>query len=81
MNDETIRIIFAKVDYQALIPEGADVSKAHLYGEIDKSIIMGKQTNSPVMEIRPEYVFQIQQSIYGARQAVKIWGQLSFTEK
>lgn len=71
---ETIRMFLAKVAAQDLILEGADVSNAYLYGDIDAPIIMDQPTNSSGKPHRPGYVCQLNKSIYGARQAGEIWG-------
>lgn len=43
---ETIRLLIAKVAAQNLILEGADVSNAYLYGDLDEPVFMKQPTDS-----------------------------------
>lgn len=76
---ETIRVIFAKVTIQNLVFEGADVSNAYLSGDLDTSLVMKQPTDSPGIPEKLGLVFVLQKSIYGAKQAGKIWGSLYAT--
>ena len=73
---ESIRILICFAASQNLILEGADISNAYLYGNLDVPIIMEQPTDSSQIEARPGYVCKLVKSIYGARQAGEIWGSL-----
>nr|QCC62381.1 reverse transcriptase [Digenea simplex] len=69
-------MFIAKAAAQQLIIEGADVSNAYLYGDIEIPILMEKPTNSSMIEAKPGYMCQLKKSLYGAKQAGEIWGEI-----
>lgn len=71
---ESIRMLMAIAAQLGLILEGGDVSNAYLYGSMDSPITMEQPTDSTGKQARPGYVCLLRKSIYGARQAGKIWG-------
>lgn len=73
---ESIRMLLALVAAQNLVLEGADVSNAYLYGDIDTPIIMHQPTDSTGRQKHPGMVCKLQKSLYGARQAGEIWGSV-----
>jgi len=73
---ESIRLLFAIAARDNLIVEGGDVANAYLYGKIDFPVLMEQPTNSSCKEAMPGHVCELLQSMYGLRQAGKIWGSL-----
>ena len=73
---EAIRILLAFAAGEGLILEGADISDAYLYGNIDVPIVMLQPTDSSGMESHPGMVCLLLKSLYGLRQAGEIWGSL-----
>lgn len=71
---ETIRMLLAVAAALGLRVEGSDVSNAYLYGLLDIPIIMMQPTDSSGIERFPGMVCLLRRSLYGARQAGKIWG-------
>ena len=71
---ESIRMLYAISAAFNLILEGGDVNNAYLYGFLDTPIYMKQPTDSTGRERYPGMVCLLLKSIYGARQAGKIWG-------
>ena len=71
---ESIRMLIALAALLDLILEGGDISNAYLNGWLDVPIIMEQPTDSSGREAYPGMVCLPLRSIYGARQAEKIWG-------
>lgn len=59
-----------------ILVEGASISNAYLFGNLDIPIIMGQPTDSSQKQKYPGNVCRLIKSIYGAKQAGKIWGSL-----
>jgi len=73
---DAIRMLIAIAAGDNLIIEGADVSNAYLYGDMDIPIIMEQPTNSTQKPAMPGHVCKLIKSIYGTKQAGEIWGSL-----
>ena len=73
---ETLRILLAFAGSHILELEGADISNAYLYGKRDIPIIMEQPTDSSRLQRKPGHVAEVHGSIYGTKQAGKIWGSL-----
>jgi len=71
---DAIRMLIAIAAGDNLVLEGADVSNAYLYGDIDIPIIMEQPTNSTQVPAAPGHVCKLMKSIYGTKQAGEIWG-------
>jgi len=59
-----------------LVLEGADISNAYLYGKLDVPFVMKEPTNSSLHGAAPGHVCIPQSSLYGAKQAGKLWRSL-----
>lgn len=66
---ETIRMFIAKDAAQNLHLKRADVSNVYLYGIIGKPILMKQLTDSGLNQEMPGDLREVQNSIYGLRQA------------
>ena len=73
---DAIRLLIAIAAAENAQLEGADVSNAYLYGELDIPIIMQQPTDSSQKPAMPGYHCRLHKSIYGTRQAGEIWGSL-----
>ena len=73
---DSIRYLIAISAAENSTLEGADISNAYLYGNLDVPIIMEQPTESSQLPAMPGYVCKLVKSIYGARQAGEIWGSL-----
>lgn len=76
---EGIRILLAYAAARRLIVEGGDVSNAYLFGDIDCPVYIEQPTNSTGLKERHGYVCQLLKSMYGIKQAGRIWGSLLLT--
>lgn len=66
---ESIRMLFSLAANEELLMEGADISNAYLFGELDVPIIMNQRTDSTRRHAKPGYLCQLQKSFYGPKQA------------
>lgn len=73
---DAIRMLITIAAEDNLILDGADVSNACLYGDIDIPIIMEQPTNSRQVPAAPGHVCKLLKSMYGTKQAGEIWGSL-----
>lgn len=73
---DAIRCIIAKVAAPHLIFEGADVSNAYLYGDLEVTVFLEKPTDYSGLKRGPGKVCKAHKSIYGMTEAGKIWGNL-----
>lgn len=73
---EAVRILFAHAASNDLIVEGGDVANAYLYGKIDCHVYIEQPTDSTGKEHAPGHVCVLMKSMYGIRQAGRIWGSL-----
>ena len=71
-SQDSIRMLIALPASQDVSLEGADVSNAYLYGDLDISIIMEQPTDSTQVPAMPGYACKLTKSIYGAKQAGEI---------
>jgi len=71
---ESLRMLMHYAASENLLPEGADISNAYLYGNVDVPILMEQPTNSSQVPARPGCLSPIVKSIYGVKQAGKLWG-------
>jgi len=77
---EKIRMMINFAAAEGLILEGADISNAYLYGGMGVPILIEQPTDSSQLEARPGYGALIMKSIYGVRQAGKLWGSFLGTK-
>ena len=73
---ETLRILLALSDSHNLELEGADISNAYLYGKLDIPVIMEQPRDSSRLQRKPGHVAEVLGSMYGTKQAGKIWGSI-----
>lgn len=66
-----IRLLICIAASEGLVLEGADVSNAYLYGDIDLPIIMCQPTDLSQKEAIPGYYCQLNKSLYGTKHAGK----------
>ena len=52
------------------------MANAYLYGDMDFEVIMEQPTNSSGKEAMPNYLYLLQKSMYGLKQAGRIWGSM-----
>ena len=78
-SNEAIRSLLSFAAGEGHLIEGADISNAYLYGNLDVPIIMQQPTDSKGTELAPGQVRLLVRSLYGLRQAGEIWGSLLYT--
>lgn len=71
---ETIRLFLGVSASEDLITEGCDVDNAYLFGNLDIPIRMKQRIKSTLVLARPGHDVLHLKSLYGARQAGRIWG-------
>lgn len=69
---DSIRMLLALTASQDLTIEGADVSNAYLYGDLEFPIIMDESTDSSQVPAKPGHACKFLKSKYGAKQADEI---------
>ena len=77
---ESLRLILAYAASTNLVLEGGDISKAYLYGSMDKTIFMEQPADSSDVPRKPKHVCALQKSLYAVRQAGNIWGSVLHKE-
>lgn len=75
---EAIRLILAYAASENLLLEGADISNAYLYGNLDVPIYMTQHTNASSIQSQKDFVCLLKTSMYGLKQAGEIWGSLLY---
>ncbi len=73
---DSIRLLLSMAANQDLLLEGADVSNAYLYGDLDVPIFIEQPTNSTQREQMPDHVCHPNKSLYRTKQAREIWSFL-----
>ncbi len=73
---DSIRMLLAIAAAQNLTLEGADISNAYLYSDLDISILMEQPTDSTKRHAMPGHTCKLNKSLYGTKQAGEIWGSL-----
>lgn len=73
---EAARILFSYATSNGLIVEGGDVANAYLYGQIEYQFHIEQPTDSTGKVEAPGHVCRLLKSMYGIRQAGRIWGSL-----
>ncbi len=69
---ESIRMLISLAASQDINLEGANVTNAYLYGDLDIPILMQQPTDSSQELAKPGYACKLFKSIYGAKQAGEI---------
>ena len=70
---DSIRMLQAITAAQKLIIEGADISNAYLYRDLNVAIIMEQPTDCSKCEAMPGHLCKLNKSLYGTKQAGEIW--------
>ena len=73
---ETLLLLFNYAAAENLDVEGCDGDNAYINGFIDIPIVMAQPTNSSMQLSMPGHACLLVKSLYGARQAGRIWGNL-----
>ena len=73
---DSIRMLISLSAAARSFLEGADVSNAYLYGNLDIPIIMEQPRDSSKIQAKPGRVCKLHKSLYRTKQAGEIWGSL-----
>lgn len=76
---EANRIILPIAAAEGLLVEGGDVSNAYLNGKVDIPMVIKEPTDSSGNKERPGHDCLLLKSVYGTKQAGKIWSPLLAT--
>ena len=74
-NSDSVRALIALAAHRSLALHHIDVSQAFLYGDLDEELFM-QQPEGFIDPEHPRYACRLLKSLYGLKQAGRVWNQL-----
>jgi len=72
---KSIRVLLALAAKKRMAVHQMDVKTAFLNADVDRDLYMSPPPNAPLPTDKQDYVWKLKKSLYGLKQASKLWGE------